>query len=98
MAAPPELSRDAARMLIHNAKEVIRPNRAFCHSKIHALKDCFGHVVGRFGYFLLVHILSKHADIRLTPKDLLIPIVIDAFAHCLAQNEAITAKNRSRLF
>lgn len=89
--SPPEFSNAAAKALIQGRKHSVRPTRVFCPigTNINALRDSFGHLVGRFGYHLLVHVLSKYANIRITPKELLIPAAIDAFAEQLHQDSRL---------
>ena len=49
------------------------------HTQINAntLIDCYGHLIGRFGYQLLAYLLRKYSGIRTFPIDVATPVAID---------------------
>ncbi len=87
---PPGFSRSAARALVKEASVRVRPQRLTGGPTHDTLRDCDGHLLGAFGYHLLVHVLRKYCQFRVTPKDLLVPAAIDAFAAALASNPLLT--------
>jgi hypothetical protein len=88
----PGFSLKDARELIKETKLRVRPQRIFGKAILTSpADDCCGHVLEQFGYHLLVHALSKFCNYRLTPRELLLPGAIDAFATSLTNDSPLVA-------
>jgi hypothetical protein len=57
----------------------------------HPLRDCYGHLIEAFGYHVLVHVLRKYCKLRVTPKELLVPAVIDSFSSIIKSDASFAA-------
>ena len=89
---PPKLSMSAARTLVREAREKARPERVSgVGAGLDPLRDCYGHLVGHFGYHLLVHVLSKYCGLKTTPRELLSPAAIDSFSTTLNSDLRLAA-------
>jgi hypothetical protein len=77
---PPDLSATALRGLVKETTKKARPCHIVGRPATEPLRDCDGHLLEAVGYHLLVHVLRKYCRLRVTPRDLLVPAVIDSFS------------------
>jgi hypothetical protein len=94
---PPSFSQSAARAVVTEASRKARPHRIMSKPVADPVRDCYGHLWGFFGYHLLVHVLRKYCRVRVTPKELLVPAVIDSFRGVL-KSDALLANHYSPMF
>jgi hypothetical protein len=76
---PPTIDVGYLRGLVRQAHSTIStPVQVGKRLAIRPLDDCYGHLLAKFAYHLLAHLLRKHCKIRSLPIDVVTPIAIDA--------------------
>src|SRR5260370_4223455 len=86
----PTIALPFAKSLVRTRRLKTRPRRLFGPKvKLTTLADAYGHLLQAFGYHLLVYVLSKFSGIKTTPRQLLVPVAIDAFAVQLQADPAL---------
>jgi hypothetical protein len=56
--------------------------------KTNTLLDCYGHLIGRFGYHLLAYLLRKYCGVRTFPIDTATPVAIDSAVTMMQSSRA----------
>ena len=75
----PTINMGHLRELVHQAHSTIsRPVHIGHRFNIRPLEDCYGHLLGKFGYHLLAYLLRRHCKFRSLPIDVVTPVAIDA--------------------
>ena len=88
----PTVSLEAAKSVVRGRTLKTRPARLYGPKvTLNTLRDCYGHLLGSFGYHLLAHVLRKFCGITVAPRQLLVPAAIDAFAAQLPQDPTLGA-------
>jgi hypothetical protein len=90
--APPTISSAEAKAIIRLQRRKSKGKKLYAPGiETDTLRDCHGHLLGGFGYHLLVHALNKFCGITLTPRQLLVPAAIDAFGTLLPNDPTLRA-------
>jgi hypothetical protein len=63
------------------------PVKLSSHARPDTLVDCYGHLLGRFGYQLLAYLLRKYGSIRSFPIEVATPVAIDASMTAIRSHE-----------
>jgi len=95
-SGPPTISLETAKSIIRTQRLKVRPTRLRGPKvRPNTLRDCYGHLLANLGYHVLAHVLKKFCGISVTPKQLLGPAAIDAFATLLPRDQALTSHYNS---
>lgn len=88
----PTIALVSAKALMRDRRLQVRPTKLYGpKKKATTLLDCYGHLLENFGFHILVHALKTFCEIRVTPRELLVPAAIDAFAGILPTDPKLKA-------
>ena len=76
-ADSPRINRGYLLKMIRSGHSAAGRVRLEAKIKTNTLLDCYGHLIGRFGYHLLSYLLRKYCGVRTFPIEAATPIAID---------------------